>query len=183
MKDDKWICHIGKEITLSSSDRLAWFARAGVPRSLDGGEKRVGFQVRPTSQLLRHLPGVGSGASLSDLQSPATSASEHHPQGRAWGFTRRSSIMLSAQGPLSEFKPAAASFHGLGNHCSLCSASRWATSLWHDMVLSPTFFFFLLQEWSVVCLVRMFFLLQALSWSALLQVPDSACSMVPCEGS
>ena len=50
--------------------------------------------------------------------------------------------MLSVQGPLSEFKPAAASFHGLGNHCSLCSASRWATSLWHDMVLSPTFFFF-----------------------------------------
>ena len=26
----------------------------------------------------------------------------------------------------------------------------------------------------------MFFLLQVLSWSALLQVPDSACSMVPC---
>lgn len=86
MKDDKWICHTGKEITLSSSDRLAWFARSGVPRSLDGGEKRVGFQVRPTSQILLHLPGVGSGASLSDLQSPATSASEHHPQGRAWGF-------------------------------------------------------------------------------------------------
>ena len=56
MKDDKWICHTGKEITLSSSDRLAWFARAGVPKSLVGGEKRVGFQVRPTSQLLPHLP-------------------------------------------------------------------------------------------------------------------------------
>lgn len=69
--------------------------------------------------------------------------------------------MLSAQGALSEFKPAAASFHGLGNHCSLCSASHWATSLWYDIVLSPTFF--LLQEWSLVCPVRMFFLLQALS--------------------
>lgn len=62
MKDDKWICHIGKEITLSSYDRLAWFVC--VPKSPDGGAKYVGFQGGPAHfYLALHLPSDGSGAS------------------------------------------------------------------------------------------------------------------------
>lgn len=64
----------GKEITLSSSDRLASFVCTGVPTSPDGGEKCAAFQGWLISHPFLHFPGDGSGASSWGLWSPATPA-------------------------------------------------------------------------------------------------------------
>lgn len=99
MKDDKWICHTGKEITLSSYDRLAWFVCAGVPKSPDGGAKYGGFQGLFTSHLILHLPSNGSG--VSSLGSQITS----YPGSRERTQSTRQSTRLQwewSSGPLAK---------------------------------------------------------------------------------
>lgn len=88
MKDDKWICHIGKEITLSSYDRLAWFVC--VPKSPDGGAKYVGFQGLLTSISLCTSPVMGLGHLPWGFWSPATQGRwrGHDSQGRTRGSAR-----------------------------------------------------------------------------------------------
>ena len=138
MKDDKWICHVGKEITLSLYDRLAWFVCASVPESLDGDAKRARFQDQLTSHLILHRLSGGSGASSLDFLVPNNLSVKG--ESSAHGARHKASVRVKVNtlvehGALGWYKSWPISSHHTENHCSLHSNTHWEASLWHDMGL------------------------------------------------
>lgn len=150
----------GKEITLSSSDRLASFVCAGVPTSPDGGEKCAAFQGWLISHPFLHFPGNGSGASSSGLWSPATPALKERTLSMGFKASARTKLRHACRARSTQWTKATGCLlsivRGITAPSTLIPAGKPLSGMtWGSHQLF--FFFFSTSRLSLLCPVGMLF--------------------------